>query len=452
MNEATARTPLVLGSLYGVAALLTAAAVVGTLPDGAEEGGTALAFGALIAVGELARCRTAGGGAPGTDSRAPAARGDAPAGAGARESTPLAAAGALAYALLDENAGRPAHHSVLQVITVVVAAVLAGSVPHVAAGRGLYPDRLARRVLTVAFAALCAPELHRADGLGQQLWGPHWSPYPLLIVVLLAMTALCDAVLAAVLAWARTGRGFGPLLRTEVRALPGIGSAVIATGAVMSLGVAVAGLWALPLFSLPLLLTQLSFRRCAAVRATYRQTVSSLARATEIAGCTPAGHAHRVAALSRAVGRDLGLSARELTVLEYAALLHDTGQLALLDPVPAGATARLAADEQRRIARLGGAVVRRTGTDAVAAAVATVVERLAEPYQAQPLPARIVRTANAYDEMARAQGPAGARTALERLRRRTAGDYQPEVVEALARVLARDDGACDCGGCASRRG
>ncbi len=55
----------------------------------------------------------------------------------------------------------------------------------------------------------------------------------------------------------------------------------------MSLAVAVVGLWALPVFSLPLLLTQLSVRRYAAVRVTYRQTIASLARATEIAGYSP---------------------------------------------------------------------------------------------------------------------------------------------------------------------
>ena len=140
-----------------------------------------------------------------------------------------------------------------------------------------------------------------------------------------------------------------------------IGSAVCATGVVIALGVAVAGLWALPVFCVPLLLTQLSFRRYAAVRTTYTQTIAFLARATEIAGYTPHGHARRVAELSCAVGRELGLSGPELTVLEYAALMHDIGQLSLVDPVPDGATALLPVVEQRRIALLGGAVVRQTG-------------------------------------------------------------------------------------------
>lgn len=421
MSGATVRMPLVLGSLYGAAALLTVAAAVGTLLHGAEERGTALAFGALIAVGELSRCTSAGAEGP--------------------ESTPLAAAGALAYALLGESAGHPVHQDVSQVITVVVGAVLAGSVPHVAAGRGPHPDRLVRRVLTVAFAAACARPLHGPGPIGAPLTQDPCGPLcPLLIVAVLTVTALCDALLGAGLAAARTGRPLGPLLSDEVRGMLGIGSAVVATAAAMCLGVAVAGPWALPLFALPPLLTQLSFRRYAVVRATCRQTVAALARATEIVGCTPPGHAHRVAALSRAVGRDLGLSGHELIVLEYAALMHDTGQLSLLDPVPAGATTLLAMDEQRHIARLGGALVRSTGVDT---AVAEVVEAQADPYREQPLAARIVRTTNAYDEMVRAKGPTGMLTALERLRLATTGDYQPEVVEALARVLARD-GACGC--------
>ncbi|MFC3575706.1 HD-GYP domain-containing protein [Streptomyces yaanensis] len=402
------RLPLVLA--HTAAALLAAGSLGVTLWHGLCEPGVALAFGLLVAVGELSRWS----------------------GSGEREPAPLGAAGALSYALLGQNAGQPIHHGVPQVVTVVLAASLAGCVPHVARGRGSTADHLTRRLLTVGFAAVCFQPLYdhgRLHGRG----GP---AYALLVVALLVLTTLCDAVLAAALARSRTRWPFGPLLRDELRARLGIGSAVCATGAVMSPAVAVVGLWALPVFSLPLLLTQLAYRRYAAVRTTYRQTIASLARATEIAGYTPAGHARRVAALSRAVGRELGLTEPELTVLEYAALMHDIGQLSLVDPVPAGATAALPAEEQRRIALLGGAVVRQTGVDAE---VAVVVERQADPYREQPVSARIIRTVNAYEEMAREEGgPGGPLTALERLRLACARDYQPEVVESLARVLQRD--------------
>ncbi|WP_411293891.1 HD-GYP domain-containing protein [Streptomyces kunmingensis] len=400
---------MAVAAVYVTVGCLTLVALGSTARDGLDDPGVALAFGLLVVVGELAR------------------RG----GSGDRESAPLGSAGALAYALLGGDAGQPTQHGALQVVAVAVAGTLVGCVPHVARAKGPSPDHVARRVLTVGFAAVCFQPLYNRGLL--ERWVGHGAYYALLVAGLLALTALCDAVLAAAMAHARTRWPFGPLLRDELRAMLGIGSAVCATGAVMALAVAVAGLWALPVISLPLLLTQLAFRRYAAVRATYRQTIASLARATEIAGYTPHGHAHRVAALSRSIGRELGISEPDLTVLEYAALMHDIGQLSLLDPVAQGATAGLHTAQQRRIALLGGAVVRQTGVDAQ---VAVVVERQADPYREQPLAARIVRTANAYDEMTREEGPQGPLAALEQLRLGTGRDYQPEVVEALARVVA----------------
>ncbi|MFE7209424.1 HD-GYP domain-containing protein [Streptomyces sp. NPDC057611] len=400
---------LLLLLIRGSAVLVALLSLAVTLWTGLEERGAALAFGLLVLVGELTRWT----------------------GSEAREAAPLGAAGALSYALLGEDAGLPSHHGAFQVVAVVLAACLLGGVPHIARGCGRTLDHLVRRILTVAFAAACFQPLY-GKGVFRGWVGP---AYALLLLALLVLTALCGAVLAAVQAHCRTRWPFGPLLREELRSLLGIGSAVCATGAVMALAVAVAGLWALPVFSLPLLLTQLSLGRYAAVRRTYRQTIASLARATEVAGYTPAGHARRVAALSRAVGRDLGLTEPELTVLEHAALMHDIGQLSLVDPVPAGATAGLPAEEQRRIALLGGAVVRQTGVDA---RVAVVVERQADPCREQPLPARIVRAVNAYEEKARDAGPGGPLTALEELRLAGAGAYAPEVVESLGRVLSRD--------------
>lgn len=401
------RPPALLTAVHGSAALLATGCLLGMLGSGLVDRGTALAFGALVTLGELTRWTGAEG----------------------REAAPLGAAAALSYALLGESGGEPTGHGLAQVVGVVLAASLLGSVPHIARGRPVL-DHLARRMLTVGFAAACFQPLFNQGTFHG--WG---TSYALLLLAILTLTALCDAVLAAALAHARTRWPFGPLLRDELRATLGVGSAVCATGAVMALAVAVVGLWALPVFSLPLLLTQMSVRRYAAVRATYRQTIASLARATEIAGYTPAGHARRVAALSREVGRELGLSEAELTVLEYAALMHDIGQLSLVDPVPAGATAVLPVEEQRRIALLGGAVVRQTG---VSPQVATIVERLADPGPEQPVAARIVRAVNAYEEKSRDAGPDGPLKALEELRLGTAGDYSPEVVGSLAMVLSRD--------------
>nr|WP_260867293.1 HD domain-containing phosphohydrolase [Streptomyces sp. SAJ15] len=453
---------LTVALVYGAAGVLAAAGLGWVRWEGVAQPGMALAFAAMIAAGEAFRWVDAPG-SGGGGGRGPSGGETMPRDPWTvvREPAPVAAAAALAYALLSAPlappgpdrppAALPQPHGVLQAVAVVVAAGLVALVPRLARGRSAGLDHLARRVLTVAFAATCCQPLdlalRLAAGPPPRGGSPHLPPlhhllHLLCLLLLLALAALCDAVLAAALARARAGWRYGPLLRDELRALPRAGSAICATAVVMVLAVRVAGLWALPVFSLPLLLTQYSFRRYADVRATYRQTIASLARATEIAGYTPAGHARRVAGLSRAVGRELGLPGEELTMVEYAALMHDIGQLSLVDPVPAGATEQLPAAEQQRIALLGGAVVRQTG---VPAQVAVIVERQAEPYREQPLTARIVRVANAYAELTCDAAPAGrpggepgaALRALERLRLGTARDFDPAVVAALARVLAR---------------
>jgi hypothetical protein len=392
-----------------------------TLWRGLEQPRVALAFGIVIAIGEAVRVQLPGGDPDGN----------------ATTSAPLGAAGALGYALLGEVGGQDTSHGALQCVAVVIVAALAGIAPHAARGATITTDEAVRGVLAVGFAATCFQPLYTSGVLAHWLGrGPYYVLYLLAVTLL---TGVCDAVLAAVLDAARTEWPVGTLLRGQLRARIGIAPAIAATGAVIALAVAVAGLWALPVFCVPLLLTQFSFRRYASVRATYRQTIASLARSTEVAGYTPHGHARRVAALSCAVGRELGLTEPELTVLEYAALMHDIGQLSLVDPVAAGATEQLDPALQQRIALLGGAVVRQTG---VPAEIAVVVEQQANPFRDQTLTARIVRAVNAYEDLVAGKAAVeGSLRALERLRLGGAHDYDPRVVEALSRVVSRGPAA-----------
>ncbi|GMA88556.1 hypothetical protein GCM10025868_38060 [Angustibacter aerolatus] len=152
-----------------------------------------------------------------------------------------------------------------------------------------------------------------------------------------------------------------------------------------------------------------------------------------------------MAELSLAVGRDLGLGERALQDLEYAALLHDIGRLSLAEPIPGGATVMAAPGEQRRIADLGAAVVREAG---VLDTVATIVERQTEPYRRRlqsddvdvPLASRIIKAANAYDDLVGDDHSQARRLeALERIHLGLAYEYDPRVVSALSRVLQRAD-------------
>jgi len=204
------------------------------------------------------------------------------------------------------------------------------------------------------------------------------------------------------------------------------------------------GYWALPIFAIPLLIAQFSFRRYAAIRATYTQTIRALSRVTEVGGYTETGHARRVSQLALAVGREMGLSESALIDLEYSALMHDIGQLSLSDPIPGGATVMVAPDEQRRIAGLGAEVIRKTG---VLDRVAVIVECQSEPYRRPgqpldagiPLASRIIRAVNAYDDRVGGLNDLEHQlAALEQLRLGMAYDYDPRVVETLSRVVERN--------------
>ncbi len=427
----TRRRPVPADLLLAAAVALGAAAVLHALADGVAQRGVALAFAVLIGLGQCA---------------GPALPGD-------REPAPVATAVALAYALLGPLHGLPTTHGMLQVAGVTAAGTLFGLGAQLAGQWALAAvrhrpraplaglDAAARRLVTVAFAALLFQPLYNS-GVTDRMPGP---AYGALLAGVAALTALGDAVLAAAQQCARTGLRYAAALDDQLHALLGIGSAQVATGLLLSLLAGEAGLWALPVFCLPLILAQASFRRAVAVRATTGQTIETLARATEIAGYTTPGHARRVADTACALGRELGLGSRELTLLEYAALMHDIGQLSLVEPVPGGATALLPDGEQQRIARLGSEVIQRTG---VPRQVWQQVARLADPCRLAdgrhdptlPLVSRIIRVANAHDDLRTAavdRPRAGLLDPLEHLRLDAGHGYDPVVLDALARLGRR---------------
>lgn len=413
--------------IIGCASLLVVVAVATVAVSGLTHARFALVFGAVIALGELVRIRMPGD----------------------RVQAPVGFAAALGYALLSYlPGGTRADHSILQAVAVTAAAMVLGTLPHVVAGRSSSLESVARHVLVIAAVA----GIFRPFVQGDQLFtwmAAHPPAYVVLTVVVAVLAWPLEAVLAA---GVRAGRHLGPLMalvRNELRAFLGIGSAIASTGIVIALATGEVGLWTLPMFSLPLLLAQLAFRRYAAIRHTQAQTIQALSRATEVGGYTETGHARRVTALSLAMGRELGLSEERLTALDYAALMHDIGQLSLTDPIPGGATLLVAPEEQRRIANLGAEVIRETG---VLDVVAGIVEAQAEPYRRPhlrddtgiPTESRIIKVANAYDDLVgTSTAPESRVEAIERLRLGMAYDYDPRVVEALARVLGRTRASAD---------
>lgn len=418
------------GALTGIAAVVTAAAVGTSAAHVANEGferlDVALAFGLAIAVGESLRVWLPGG----------------------REAAPIGTAAAVAYALVDLiGNGPPVHVAPETVIAVVAVATLLGLLPHLLAARAPDLASIVRRFLAVCALVVLWRLIPFTDSGPLVEASTAWRNQRWLVALLMAAAVVValglDVFLAAIMRAASERARLKPMLLDELRVASGLGGAIGAGGVLIALAAEPMGLLAVPVFLAPLMLTQFAFRRYAVIQATYHQTIRALSRVTELGGYTEPGHSRRVAALATAMGRDLGMPERALRDLEYAALLHDIGQLSLTEPIPAGATLMAAPMEQRRIADLGAQVVRRTG---VLDEVATIIERQAEPYRrrhevddrAVPLASRIIKAANAYDDLVgEGESQTSRREALERIHLGLAYEYDPRVVSALNRVVSR---------------
>jgi hypothetical protein len=413
-TQATTRNFLDSGQslLVAFAGLLLIWSVTQTAVNGVNDVHAALAFGALIAFGELLRLNLPGD----------------------REAAPIATAGAMAYAVLLRVGTVPATHGADQVVAVTAIGMIVGALPHLAVGRPTRIAVMSARLLAVACAAIAFRPLANASLIGSR-W---WSELPVMLALVVA-SLLVEAVISALMRTEALRTRFIVALGDELRVQMAIGAATGASALLIAFAAEVMGLAAVAVFAAPLLVTQVALRRYAGIRATYLQTVRALARVTEIGGYVETGHSARVSRLAVSIGRELGMPEAALLELEYAALMHDIGQLSLRDPVPGGATVLVTRAEQRRIAEYGAEVI---GQARVLDAVADIVRRQSDPCrpagkaQPPPLSSRIIRAANAYDDLVgSSDDPSRAAEAVERLRLDTGSEYDPRVVEALSKLV-----------------
>jgi diguanylate cyclase (GGDEF)-like protein/putative nucleotidyltransferase with HDIG domain len=258
-------------------------------------------------------------------------------------------------------------------------------------------------------------------------------------------------------------------------------------GGVMAIAYHAAGLYALAVFAVPLLLmrktqeaylahTQRSAQKLRQAAETIQtQNVSleqanrllkerstaameSLSATVDARDSYTAGHSRRVQQLALAIGRELGLSQAELDLLGHAALFHDIGKLAIPDAIllkPASLTAE-EWELMQRHADEGARIIDRLGflNDAVPA-----IRHHHERYDGTgypgrlqgeeiPLGARIIHVADALDSMLttriyRAARPAAE--AVEELRRAAGTQFCPRCVSALERVLPLESLRLDVG-------
>ncbi|HEY0528140.1 MAG TPA: HD domain-containing phosphohydrolase [Gemmatimonadaceae bacterium] len=196
----------------------------------------------------------------------------------------------------------------------------------------------------------------------------------------------------------------------------------------------------------------------------YLSTVSVLADAVQAKDPYTHGHCELVSRLARLTAAELELPDGERDVVCFAALLHDVGKIGVSDGVlnKPGPLLPEERDLVRTHVRIGHDLLSRVPS---LTPVADVVLHHHEWYDGQgypdglsaeriPVAARIVAVADAYCAMITRRSYSDAlpeEAAIAELRRCAGSQFDPEVVDAFARVVTRStasdaaDGISQCG-------
>jgi HD-GYP domain-containing protein (c-di-GMP phosphodiesterase class II) len=285
---------------------------------------------------------------------------------------------------------------------------------------------------------------------------PQWSQWPLLLAALGAQLS-CDAAATTAREWLRLGeapklqlRLLGPVYLTDVCLSP-IGFAI----AFAAVGHPAAAVISLPLGGL---LTFFARDRRARMQAAlelsraYRGTALLLGDVVEADDAYTGTHSRDVVELVMAIGPKMGLDEDELRKLEFAALLHDVGKIAIPNEI-INKSGPLN-DEERAVIEthtvVGEAMLENVGgvLGEVGKIVRSCHERpdgLGYPDglvgEAIPVEARIVACCDAFNAMTtdrpyRLALPLA--DALGELRTHRGTQFDPRVVDILLEVVGED--------------
>lgn len=306
------------------------------------------------------------------------------------------------------------------------------------AGRQLRLFQVGSHAITLALATALYEIVRFVDPV-EPFRAPPTEISPLGLVVVFVTILVTQSMLHAGKAAERQRIPFLPVLQSQASSTAALHLSVVSVGALLALAYPKLGFYAFALFLAPLAATHFAFRQFSEIRKTYLQTIRALSKVPEMAGYTRHGHSTRVAELAVAIGRELGITEREVTEIEYAALLHDIGRVSIPDPDEPHSI------QPAELATVGATIVRQTGHFPM---VATMIERQQDHYRRRgedadptlPMGAKIINVASAFDDLTHA-GPLGLSEwdAMERLRQGMAFDHDPMVIQALTRVLEKRD-------------
>ncbi len=94
-----------------------------------------------------------------------------------------------------------------------------------------------------------------------------------------------------------------------------------------------AGVWTIALFIIPLFLARYSFQLYLDMRETHINTVAALTSAIDASDPFTHGHSFRVSRYALRIAREMGMTSKDMEMLEYAALLHDIGKISVQNDI-----------------------------------------------------------------------------------------------------------------------
>ena len=109
--------------------------------------------------------------------------------------------------------------------------------------------------------------------------------------------------------------------------------AFLPVAAIIALLYANSGVWTIALFIIPLFLARYSFQLYLDMREAHINTVAALTSAIDASDPFTHGHSFRVSRYALRIARAMGMSSRDLEMLEYAGLLHDIGKIAVQNDI-----------------------------------------------------------------------------------------------------------------------
>ncbi len=205
-------------------------------------------------------------------------------------------------------------------------------------------------------------------------------------------------------------------------------------------------------FAVPLYATRASFTKIVEIRDMFTQTVRSLAGAVDAKDPYTAGHSERVQRIAKDLGGELHCSDSELEALEWGGLLHDIGKIGIPDAIllKAGALTK----EERMVMNAhpvkGEEIIKPVEK---LAPELPIIRHHHEWYNGSGYPdrlvgheipklARILHVADSYEAMTAARPyrltPLTQKQAIDELHKFSGIQFDPEVVAAFDRLIARD--------------